>query len=196
MTTAAEVLRDIKSRDSVYKEDFQALLDYVDQEVAAGGGAGGNYSSIQVGNPPYTTAGASTTASNGVPSKLLVGANHVAGPENGVAATFPGTAPTFTIGAGNGGDYSIDISMHVIVGFVGGDGGITWDGVVNVNGSPAGLGRRWTMGPSIGDIDTVDFSGALTLSAGDIIDVYVTPTSGAGVGLLTNSFMATISQLA
>jgi hypothetical protein len=195
MVTRADIINDLKSRDTVYSEDFDALLDYIDQEVLAGGGAGGNYSSFIPGNPPYTTAGGSTTASTGVPSKLVVGTNIVAGTENGVVATLPSNQPRFVIGAGNGGDYSIVVSALHITGFVGGNGGITWDGVVNVNGSPANIGRRFTTGGSIGDTRPVDFAGTLTLAAGDVVEFFYTPTSGAGVGLLTDSFMATISQV-
>lgn len=32
MSTRDEILRDIKSRDSVYKQDFAAILDYIDNQ--------------------------------------------------------------------------------------------------------------------------------------------------------------------
>lgn len=55
MPTRAEVLRDIKSRDSVYKEDFAAILDFVGQKGEGALVYGSTFQSIPTGVPTDVT---------------------------------------------------------------------------------------------------------------------------------------------
>lgn len=100
MATRAEVLRDIKSRDSVYKEDFAAILDYVDGKLPAA------YAGIAA-----TDAGSLTNLLSGSQQVLGLSGTLIEDPNGIVTGSLSSGQITInnTLNAGNG-LYEITVS--------------------------------------------------------------------------------------